>query len=364
MKVRDLLRGDGVRMGEETQRIPKPMIRIGNRPICGTSCATTRPGVTRSSSVPRLQGRCDQGVLPRRTTRRCSTTSSPGLRGRDGLEILNRDARSWRITFADTGTRSTIGERLKLVEPYLGDDEVFLATYGDGLPSCARLVRAFEARGSWSRSRSSGRISTPISSTRMPTGRSRSRSDGHSGVRINGGFFVMRREVLDWIQPGDEFVEETFEQLIVAGGRRFVHEGFFGPMDTIKDRQWLEGLLESGRAPWLAGGCRGRTSPVVLMRSFDGFAPSHSAACSRSALTRTTSRSAPGRERFSRDPRLAQSSKVDWVVLVGPGNRAGEARVSAAAFLEVARQPHDRRPPLPRRLPPAHRGGGEGCFEA
>jgi glucose-1-phosphate cytidylyltransferase len=72
-----------------------------------------------------------------------------------------------------------------------------------------------------------------------------------SGVRINGGFFVMRREVLDWIEPGDELVEETFAKLIPRGEVvAFPYEGFFGPMDTIKDRQRLEALHESGRAPW------------------------------------------------------------------------------------------------------------------
>ena len=65
------------------------------------------------------------------------------------VEILNRDGGPWRITFADTGTRSTIGERLKLVEPYLGDDEVFMATYGDGLADVdlPDLMRTFEASG-------------------------------------------------------------------------------------------------------------------------------------------------------------------------------------------------------------------------
>jgi glucose-1-phosphate cytidylyltransferase len=76
-----------------------------------------------------------------------------------------------------------------------------------------------------------------------------------SGVRINGGFFVMRREVFDWIAPGDELVEETFAKLIPRGEvGAYAHDGFFGPMDTIKDRQWLEELLESGRAPWLRVG--------------------------------------------------------------------------------------------------------------
>ena len=72
-----------------------------------------------------------------------------------------------------------------------------------------------------------------------------------SDVRINGGFFVLKREILDMIEPGDELVEETFERLIAE--RELVaypYEGFFGPMDTIKDRQRLETLNESGKAPW------------------------------------------------------------------------------------------------------------------
>ena len=70
-----------------------------------------------------------------------------------------------------------------------------------------------------------------------------------SDVRINGGFFTCRRELLDWIEPGDELVEETFAKLIPRGEViAYPYEGFFGPMDTIKDRQRLEGLHESGRA--------------------------------------------------------------------------------------------------------------------
>ena len=90
----------------------------------------------------------------------------------------------------------------------------------------------------------------------------------HSDVRINGGFFVCRRELLDWIEPGDELVEETFARLIPRGEVvAFPYEGFFGPMDTIKDRQRLEALHESGRAPWRRVGLRRRNAsrgPLML----------------------------------------------------------------------------------------------------
>jgi glucose-1-phosphate cytidylyltransferase len=76
-----------------------------------------------------------------------------------------------------------------------------------------------------------------------------------SDVRINGGFFICAKELLDWIEPGDELVEETFAKLIPRGEvGAFVYDGFFGPMDTIKDRQRLETLYESGSAPWRLAG--------------------------------------------------------------------------------------------------------------
>ena len=73
-----------------------------------------------------------------------------------------------------------------------------------------------------------------------------------SDVRINGGFFVFKREILDWIEPGDELVDETFARLIPKGEViAYRHDGFWRPMDTIKDRQSLEALHESGDPPWL-----------------------------------------------------------------------------------------------------------------
>jgi glucose-1-phosphate cytidylyltransferase len=85
-----------------------------------------------------------------------------------------------------------------------------------------------------------------------------------SDIRINGGFFVFRREIFEFIEPGDELVEETFDRLISRGELvAYSYDGFFGPMDTIKDRQRLEALDESGRAPWRLVGAGGPTgSPL------------------------------------------------------------------------------------------------------
>ncbi len=182
--------------------------------------------------------------------------------------MLSQDLDKWRITFVDTGLSSTIGERLKAVAPYLGEDEEFLATYGDGLTD-APLPHVIESFHESRRPRCSsryGRSSTPTWCPPMPTGTVVGVEDmSRSDVRINGGFFVLKREILDLIEPGHELVEETFEQLIAQRDLvAYPWEGFFGPMDTIKDRQRLEGLNDSGQAPWRAADRRagqGLTAP-------------------------------------------------------------------------------------------------------
>jgi glucose-1-phosphate cytidylyltransferase len=170
------------------------------------------------------------------------------------VELLSKDLEEWRITFVDTGLNSTIGERLKAVASHLGEDDVFLATYGDGLTDAPLpdLIESFrESRKTAQflsvRPQFNAHLVSTDADGNVVAVEDMSRSD----IRINGGFFVFRRDVLDLIEPGDELVEETFERLIAE--RELVaypYEGFFGVMDTIKDRQRLETMHESGQAPW------------------------------------------------------------------------------------------------------------------
>ncbi len=255
MKVVIFCGGYGVRMGEETRRIPKPMIEIGGRPILWhimryysmwghdefILCLGYKGETIKQFFLSYNGALLNDFILDRDAT---------GTK----LEMLSQDLDKWRITFVDTGLSSTIGERLKAVEPYLGEDEEFLATYGDGLTD-APLPHVIE---SFHESRKTAMflsvrpqfnahmVSTDAAGTVVGV-EDMSRSD----VRINGGFFVLKREILDLIEPGHELVEETFEQLIAQRQlAAYPWEGFFGPMDTIKDRQRLEGLNESGKAPW------------------------------------------------------------------------------------------------------------------
>lgn len=259
MKVVIFCGGLGVRMGEETRRIPKPMIPIGNRPILWeimryyaawghnefVLCLGYKGDVIREYFLNYNEALFNDFVLE-------------GHGADANVELLSRDVGGWRITFVDTGMQSTIAERLKAVEAYLNDDPEFLATYGDGLSDAPLddMIETFRA---------SGKL-IQFLSVRPAFNAHRVLTDGNgivtavedmsrSDVRINGGFFVCRRELLDEIEPGDELVEETFARLIPRGEVvAYPYEGFFGPMDTIKDRQRLEQLHESGRAPWRRAG--------------------------------------------------------------------------------------------------------------
>jgi glucose-1-phosphate cytidylyltransferase len=252
MKVVIFCGGLGVRMGEATQRIPKPMIRVGPQPILWhimkwyaswghtdfILCLGYQAESIKSYFLSYNEAIANDFVL----------TSG----GRE-VELVARDMEDWRITFVDTGAQAAIGQRLKAVELYL-DDDVFLATYGDALTD-APLDHMIEVH------RESGKSGLLMSvRPRLDYHVLHARADGvvtgierlaEAEVRINGGFFVFRREVLRVIEPGEDLVEEPFGRLIERGELlAYPYDGFWEPMDTIKDKQRLDALLEAGQAPW------------------------------------------------------------------------------------------------------------------
>ena len=256
--------GFGVRMGEETQRIPKPMITVGGRPILWhimkwyaswgfddfVLCLGYKAEIIKEYFLGYNEALSNDFVL------------SNG--GRD-VELLGTDTSNWRITFVDTGARATIAERLLAIAPYLGDDRYFLATYGDGLTD-APLPDMID------RLRSAGKTALflsvrPLLSLHVvdvnSDGLVRSIVDMQAAsVWINGGFYVFRRDLLDYVKPGEELVVEPFQRLIERGELlAYRYEGFWEPMDTIKDKQRLDALAESGRAPWRETGLPVQITP-------------------------------------------------------------------------------------------------------
>jgi glucose-1-phosphate cytidylyltransferase len=168
-------------------------------------------------------------------------------------DFINRDIDDWTITFVETGINSTIGERLKAVEPYLKDEEMFLANYGDGLsdlelPLMVDEFRESNAIGSLLLVQPTASFDTVQLS---PEGRVRQVSAlSQSNIWINGGFFVFRSNIFHYINPGDELVRQPFQRLIERGDL-LAHKctGFWQCMETFKDKQCLEDLNQR-HASW------------------------------------------------------------------------------------------------------------------
>jgi glucose-1-phosphate cytidylyltransferase len=173
------------------------------------------------------------------------------------IHFINRDIDDWTITFVETGANSNIGQRLKMVEGYLNGEEMFLANYGDGL-SDAPLPHVIETF------RTSGAIASlllvqPTASFDLV----HTAKDGmvneicpltSSDIWINGGFFVMRKEIFNHMLPGEELVREPFRRLIEKHALLAQkYSGFWQCMDTFKDKQRLE-ELNQGEAPWKVWG--------------------------------------------------------------------------------------------------------------
>jgi glucose-1-phosphate cytidylyltransferase len=169
------------------------------------------------------------------------------------VQYLNRDIDDWTITFVETGANATIGERLKATEPYLAQEEVFLANYGDGLsdlPLPTMLHAFYESKAIASLLLVQPTASFDIVSTGSQGTVTGISALNRSEVWINGGFFVMRHEVLDLIHPGDELVREPFQRLIDRQSLlAYKYTGFWQCMDTFKDKQRLEDFNQ-GVAPW------------------------------------------------------------------------------------------------------------------
>jgi glucose-1-phosphate cytidylyltransferase len=176
------------------------------------------------------------------------------LNGGGQPELLSTDIEDWRITFTDTGLRANIGQRLRAVRRQLGDDEVFLANYGDTLTDAPLNDLVEEFRRSVKVAAFLA-IRPPYTFHVVESGDdgvvSSLRHVRDTGTRINGGYFMFRREIFDYLREGEELVEEPFQRLLAEGRlMAFRYDGFWAPMDTLKDKQELDQLYEGGSPPW------------------------------------------------------------------------------------------------------------------
>lgn len=252
MKVVLFCGGAGMRLRGYIDDVPKPMVQIGTRPILWhlmkyyahfghrdfILCLGYKGNVIKDYFL-----HYDEAV----------SNDFVWSHGGKRVDFLNRDIDDWTITFVETGANSTIGERLKAVEPYLQGEEMFLANYGDGLSDLELpvMIEAFRQ----SKAVASLLLVQPTASFDIvqvgQAGVIQQISPlSQSDIWINGGFFVLRHDIFQHIHPGEELVRQPFQRLIERGALlAYKCAGFWQCMDTFKDKQHLE-ELNQGTAPW------------------------------------------------------------------------------------------------------------------
>jgi len=253
MKVVLFCGGLGTRIREYSESIPKPMIPIGHQPILWhvmqyysqyghrdfVLCLGYKANVVKNYFLNYSQ-----------VANSDCTISQFGNK----VELLGERPADWRVSLVDTGIWRNIGQRLLAVRQFVQDDEYFLANYSDGLTD-APLPEMIE------RFKKSGKIACfiaihpPITfhlaSFDESGAVSAMSASNESEMWINGGYFIFRKEIFDYIEEGDELVDQPFKRLIAEGGlMAYRYEGFWRAMDTLRDRQVLEEMMERGDTPW------------------------------------------------------------------------------------------------------------------
>jgi len=257
MKVVLFCGGLGTRIRDYSTDIPKPLIPIGNRPILWhvmqyysqhghrdfILCLGYKANVIK-----------DYFLELRPAAYRDCVISNFG----STVKIIGEEAPDWRITLLDTGISKNIGERLMAVRHFLEDEEMFLASYSDGLTD-APLPDMIERLKESGKTASFVAVRPPFNFHLAEFGSTgqvrRLRSSQESNVWINGGFFVFRHRIFDYMRPGEELVLEPFTRMIEANELLgYKYGGFWRAMDTLQDRQILEEMAVTGDTPWVTKG--------------------------------------------------------------------------------------------------------------
>lgn len=253
MKVVLFCGGLGTRLREHSDTIPKPLVSIGPRPILW-HLMRFYAHYGHKDFILCLGYR---GDLIREYFLKYSEYLSNDFTMSDGgktLQLHDSDIHDWTITFVDTGLHSNIAQRLLRVRHLLAGEQVFMANYADGLADVPmdEYVAAFAA----------GQAVASFVSVRSPQSFHVARSTpdglvtgiaplGGEDVYINGGFFLFRQQIFDYIEEGEELVEQPFSRLIDKRLlRTYRHEGFWRPMDTFKDKISYDRMASAGNCPW------------------------------------------------------------------------------------------------------------------
>jgi glucose-1-phosphate cytidylyltransferase len=252
MKVVLFCGGLGTRLGELTEDVPKPLVKIGYRPILW-HLMKYYAHYGHKDFILCLGYKADKikdYFLNYNEYLSNDFTMSNGGRN---IDLQRSDIADWRITFVDTGLRANVGQRLKAVEKYLAGEEAFLANYADGLTDLPlpRLIDFFHRSGKMA----SFLCVKPPHSFHVVAMRDDNLIDSieyvrDTGTLINGGFFVFKTGIFSYIKTGEELVVEPFQRLIKENQLIGYKYDSWWCMDTFKEHQVLTDLYNSGNAPW------------------------------------------------------------------------------------------------------------------
>ena len=252
MKVVLFCGGLGMRLRDFSETIPKPMVNIGFRPILWhvmkyyahfgykdfILCLGYKADVIKSYFRNYDESVSNDFIL------------SSG----NEITLLNSDIQDWNISFIDTGINANIGQRLKAVQPLLEGEGVFLANYTDGLTDLDLPTYVADALR-WGKTASFLCV-RPTQTFHVVSVRDEGVVSGiapvtESDVWINSGFFVLRPEIFDLINEGEDLVVEPFRRLIKQEQLyAYKYTGFWTAMDTFRDKDRLDQMYASGDAPW------------------------------------------------------------------------------------------------------------------
>ena len=253
MKVVLFCGGLGMRLRDYDENVPKPMVPIGYRPILW-HVMKYYAHFGHKDFILCLGYRADLIKSYFRNYDECVSNDFVLSEGGRRLELLQSDVGDWRITFVDTGISSNIGQRLKAVEPHLAGEDEFFANYSDGLtdlplPAQLEHFRRRDRIASFLCVRPQLSYHFVVAHN---DGQVTSIQDvGQTGLRINGGFFILRTKIFDYLRPGDDLVMDAFQRLLAENQLlAYRYDGFWEPMDTFRDKQRLDEMHGRGDAPW------------------------------------------------------------------------------------------------------------------
>ncbi|MEZ4867884.1 MAG: glucose-1-phosphate cytidylyltransferase [Caldilineaceae bacterium] len=253
MKVVLFCGGYGTRLREYSETIPKPLVEIGYRPIMW-HLMKYYAHFGHNEFILCLGYKGDLIKQYFLNYNECLSNNFVLSDGGRTVQLYNHDISDWKITFVDTGLNSNIGQRLMAVQDYLGDDEIFMANYTDGLADLdltayidyfmpqEKVASFLSVRPSQSfhvvSMNENGLVSDigPID---------------RGSMWINGGFFILRREIFDYMEYGDELVVEPFQRLIRANQLvAYRNPNFWACMDTFKEKKLFDEMYARGDMPW------------------------------------------------------------------------------------------------------------------